>query len=223
MPPGPRVSDALRRRLIQAFADTSLEADAVSVARARAARVAPAELVKRLPETTREAAVLLPVLDQPELPVVFTRRTDDLPTHAGQVSFPGGRLEAGDADAEAAALRETEEEIGVPATAVRVLGYLPPYLTVTGYSVTPVVGLVTPGFVYRPQAAEVAEIFEVPLAYLLNRANYRVEYREMHGARIGYHVVEYENHRIWGATAGMLAAFRRRLEAAIRDTGKQDS
>lgn len=207
------MSEALRRRLISAFADTVLEADAVAVARRRAVKAAPADLVKHLPETTREAAVLLPVLDQPELNVIFTRRTDDLPTHAGQVSFPGGRLEAGDPDAEAAALRETEEEIGVPPAAVRVLGYLPPYLTVTGYSVTPVVGLVTPGFVYRPQAAEVAEIFEVPLAYLLDRANYQVEYRDMHGTRVGYHVVNYAGHRIWGATAGMLAAFRRRLES----------
>lgn len=216
MPPGPRVSDALRRRLISAFAETALEADAATVARRRAVQVAPAGLLKHLPDTTREAAVLLPVLDQPDLSLIFTRRTDDLPTHAGQVSFPGGRLESQDLDAEAAALRETEEEIGIPPAAVRVLGYLPPYLTVTGYSVTPVVGLVTPGFVYRPQATEVAEIFEVPLAYLLDRGNYAVEHREMHGTRVGYHVVNYDGHRIWGATAGMLAAFRRRLDAAIR-------
>jgi 8-oxo-dGTP pyrophosphatase MutT (NUDIX family) len=158
-----------------------------------------------LPEKMRRAAVLVPVIDRPmALSVLFTRRTDHLHAHAGQISFPGGGAEQGDASPEATALRETREEIGLDSSRVEILGRLPEYRTVTGYQVVPVVGIVRPPMELKPDAFEVAEVFEVPLAFLLDPANHRRESMKREGRIRQYYSVPYGHYYIWGATAGML-------------------
>jgi 8-oxo-dGTP pyrophosphatase MutT (NUDIX family) len=158
------------------------------------------------------AAVLIPVIAHPPgLTVLFTQRTTHLRSHSGQVSFPGGRAEPGDASAEFTALRETEEEIGLRPSAVEVLGRLPDYRTRTGYRVTPVVGLLTPPVAFTPDPNEVAEIFEVPLAFLLDERNRQRRTREFQGQQVGYYVFEYGEKVIWGATAGMLVNLHKML------------
>lgn len=150
------------------------------------------------------AAVLVPIIRRPALSVLLTRRTDHLHDHAGQISFPGGRIDAGDADARAAALRETEEEVGLPRGQVEVVGRLDTYVTRTGFEVTPLVGLVTPPFPVAPDSFEVAEVFEVPLAFLLDPENRQVESRRYQGKLRHFYVFPYGDYYIWGATAGML-------------------
>ncbi len=151
------------------------------------------------------AAVLVPIIDRPEgFSVLFTRRCDTLRKHAGQVSFPGGRCEPEDRDAIACALRETEEEIGLNRRYVQVFGRLAPYVTVTGFEVTPVVGFVVPGFALHPDAREVAEIFEVPLDFLLDPGNHQRHSGSLNGTERHWYAIPYGEHNIWGATAGML-------------------
>jgi 8-oxo-dGTP pyrophosphatase MutT (NUDIX family) len=158
------------------------------------------------------ASVLVPIVaHQAQLTVLFTRRTPHLRRHSGQVSFPGGRAEPGDATPEHTALRETHEEIGVPPERVEVLARMPEYLTRTGYRVTPVIGLITPPLELAPDAREVDEVFEVPLDFLLDPANALRRSREIEGRSVGYYVFEYENRVIWGATAGMLVNLHRML------------
>lgn len=158
-----------------------------------------------LPSKMREAGVLVPVIERPEgLRVLFTRRTDHLHAHAGQISFPGGGAEEGDDSPEATALRETTEEIGLAPERVELLGRLPEYRTVTGYRVLPVVGLVKPPFELRPDDFEVAEVFEVPLAFLLDPRNHRRETMKRDGRTRHYFAMPYRHYYIWGATAGML-------------------
>jgi 8-oxo-dGTP pyrophosphatase MutT (NUDIX family) len=151
------------------------------------------------------AAVLIPVVAHAEgLTVLFTQRTTHLKSHSGQVSFPGGRAEPGDASAEFTALREAEEEIGLAAERVEILARLPDYHTRTGFRVTPVIGLVQPPLELAPDPREVEEIFEVPLDFLLEPANQQRRTREFQGQSVGFYVFEYQNRTIWGATAGML-------------------
>jgi 8-oxo-dGTP pyrophosphatase MutT (NUDIX family) len=169
---------------------------------------------------TTQAAVLVPLVQRASgLQVLLTQRTAHLRDHAGQISFPGGRAEPGDADAVATALRETEEEVGLARRHIEVIGALPVYRTVTNFDVTPVVALVNPPFEIRPDSFEVAEVFEVPLAFLMTPAHHR------------RHLFEHEGHRreflsmpwprpdgqgeyfIWGATAAMLRNFYRLLAA----------
>jgi 8-oxo-dGTP pyrophosphatase MutT (NUDIX family) len=158
------------------------------------------------------AAVLIPVIVHAQgLTVLFTQRTTHLRSHSGQVSFPGGRAEPGDPTAEFTALREAEEEIGLSPSAVEVLGKLPDYRTRTGYRVTPVIGLLTPPVAFRPDPNEVAEIFEVPLAFLLDERNRQRRTREFQGQQVGYYVFEYGEKVIWGATAGMLVNLHKML------------
>jgi 8-oxo-dGTP pyrophosphatase MutT (NUDIX family) len=153
----------------------------------------------------RPAAVLVPVVKRDkELTVLFTRRTAHLHDHAGQISFPGGRAEPGDAGAAQTAMRETREEIGLAADRVEVLGELAQYVTVTGYRVTPVVGLVTPPLGLKPDEFEVAEVFEAPLAFLLDTANHLHNSVAWEGRERRYYAIPYRNYYIWGATAGML-------------------
>src|SRR6266849_1529692 len=150
----------------------------------------------------RPAAVLVPVVRRESgLTVLFTRRTAHLNDHAGQISFPGGRSEPGDACAAETALREAAEEIGLQAARVEVLGELHPYVTVTGYRVTPVVGLVTPPLDLRP------DVFEVPLAFLLDPANHQRHRVLTEGRERYYYAMPYRQYYIWGATAGMLMNF----------------
>jgi len=152
-----------------------------------------------------EAAVLIPIVLRPEgLTVLLTRRTEHLSNHPGQISFPGGRTEADDADAEQAALRESSEEIGLAPERVRLLGRLDDYITRTGFVVTPVVGLVTPPFNLELDAFEVDEAFEVPLAFLLDPQNHQRHSRMLYGKERFFYAMPYGDHFIWGATAGML-------------------
>lgn len=151
------------------------------------------------------AAVLIPLIAHPqELTVLFTQRTTHLKSHSGQVSFPGGRVEAEDANAEFTALRETQEEIGLAAARVEIIGRLPDYRTRTGYRISPVVGLVTPPLELKPDPREVEAIFEVPLEFLLDPRNRQRRTREFQGQTVGFYVFEHGGRTIWGATAGML-------------------
>jgi 8-oxo-dGTP pyrophosphatase MutT (NUDIX family) len=168
------------------------------------------------------ASVLIPLVARDEVTVLLTQRTDHLTDHPGQISFPGGRVEDGDADATATALREAEEEIGLERFRIDVLGSLPTYTTGTGFIVTPVVGLVRPGFVLRPDANEVAEVFEVPLAFLMDPSNHQRHAVEFGGARREFLSIPWQGtnalgqarrYFIWGATAAMLRNFYRFLSA----------
>jgi 8-oxo-dGTP pyrophosphatase MutT (NUDIX family) len=153
------------------------------------------------------AAVLIPLVQREHgLSMLLTLRTAHLTDHAGQISFPGGRTEAEDASPIETALRETEEEIGLDRRHVEIIGSLPDYVTGTGYRVTPVVGLVAPPFELTPDPHEVAEIFEVPLAFLMNGANHqRLSFEMPNGkGKRSFYAMPYERFFIWGATAGML-------------------
>jgi 8-oxo-dGTP pyrophosphatase MutT (NUDIX family) len=151
------------------------------------------------------AAVLVPLIERPEgMTVLLTKRTDHLHDHAGQVSFPGGKVDPADADAAAAALREAEEEVGLPRHKVDLVGQLDIYVTRTGFEVTPWVGLVMPPFDLKLDAFEVAEVFEVPLAFFLDPANRRRESRVWQGQERFFYVYPWPGYYIWGATAGML-------------------
>jgi 8-oxo-dGTP pyrophosphatase MutT (NUDIX family) len=151
------------------------------------------------------AAVLVPLVERPEgLTVLLTRRTDHLQDHAGQISFPGGRVEPGDADALATALREAEEEIGLARALVTPIGRLDTYVTRTGFEVTPVVGLVAPPPSLVPDPFEVAEVFEVPLAFILDPVSRERHSRIYAGKTRYFYVFPWRDYYIWGATAGML-------------------
>lgn len=155
----------------------------------------------------RLAAVLIPLLMREQgLSVLLTERAADLQQHAGQISFPGGRVEPDDGSAVATALRESEEEIGLPHNRVEVLGELPEYRTGTGYQVTPVVGLIQPGFELRTDPGEVASVFEVPLDFLMNSANHQRRLWQTPDGSVQrlFYAMPYQQHFIWGATAGML-------------------
>ncbi len=159
------------------------------------------------------AAVLVPLVLRPDGPqVLFTRRNDSLRTHAGQVSFPGGRVESADRNAVAAALRETAEETGIALESMRPLGYLDCFETISGYCVTPVVGCLTPDYRLAPDPGEVAEVFEVPLGFLLDSANLHRERIDWRGRGREVFAYNYAGRRIWGATAAMLVNLLRRLE-----------
>jgi len=153
----------------------------------------------------RAAAVLVPLVDRAEgLTVLLTQRTAHLTAHAGQIAFPGGRMEPDDPDAVATALRETEEEVGLPREHVTVVGRLDNYVTGTGFEITPIVGIVTPPFPIVIDPYEVAEAFEVPLSFVLDRRNHHQVERDSAGRRRVFYVLPYEGRNIWGATAGML-------------------
>lgn len=155
--------------------------------------------------TPTDAAVLVPLVERADgLHLLLTRRTAHLTDHAGQISFPGGRAESFDAAPVDTALRETEEEIGLARTHIEVIGTLPEYFTVTGYRVTPVVGLITPPFELRPDANEVAEVFEVPLHFLMNGGNHQRRSFQLDSSRRSFYAMPYQGYFIWGATAGML-------------------
>ena len=161
----------------------------------------------------RDAAVLVPVIDRAGgATVLLTQRTDHLSSHAGQVAFPGGRVDDGDDGPVATALRETWEEIGLDRSYIEVIGALDTYETGTGFSITPIVGLVTPGFTLRLEPEEVALAFEVPLDFFLDPANHQRESREWRGAMRHYYVMPYDGHHIWGATAGMLVNLYNKLK-----------
>jgi 8-oxo-dGTP pyrophosphatase MutT (NUDIX family) len=162
----------------------------------------------------RAAAVLVPLVARDGgATVLLTQRREHLSTHAGQIAFPGGRIDASDADATAAALREAQEETGLDPSFVEPLGFLDGYLTVTSYHVTPVVAWVRPGFHLSPQEDEVARVFEVPLDFLMTASNHETHSRDWHGQKRLYYAMPYGDNYIWGATAGMIRNLYNRLYA----------
>lgn len=157
------------------------------------------------------AAVLVPVVARPAPTVILTLRPDSMRKHAGQISFPGGRLDPEDDGPVAAALREAEEEIGLASHQVEIIGLGDLYRTVTGFEVTPVVGIVPPDLELRPHPGEVADLFEAPLDYLLDPANQQVRTAIWRGRERCYYEIMWEGRRIWGATAAMIVNLSRRL------------
>jgi 8-oxo-dGTP pyrophosphatase MutT (NUDIX family) len=160
------------------------------------------------------AAVLVAVVDRPAPTVILTLRPETMRKHPGQISFPGGRIDPGDDGPVAAALREAEEEIGLPRSAVEVIGLADAYRTVTGFEVTPVVGIVPPDLPLVPHPGEVAALFEAPLHYLLDPAHQHERSTIWRGRERHYYEIDYEGRRIWGATAAMIVNLSRRLELA---------
>jgi 8-oxo-dGTP pyrophosphatase MutT (NUDIX family) len=158
------------------------------------------------------AAVLVAVVDRPAPTVILTQRPETMRRHAGQISFPGGRIDPGDDGPVAAALREAEEEIALPRNRVQLVGMADVYRTVTGFEVTPVVGVVPPGLPLVPQPGEVAAMFEAPLDYLLDPRHQHVRTVQWQGRERCYYEIEWEHRRIWGATAAMIVNLSRRLE-----------
>ncbi len=185
--------------------------------RERLARPAPADAVYgddgagRREAGVTPAAVLVPIIAHAELTVLFTKRTAALRAHSGQVSFPGGRAEPGDASVEATALREAQEEIGLPSQRVEVLARLPEYFTRTRFRVTPVVGVIQPPLELVPDSREVDEVFEVPLGFILDPRNHQRGTRELNGRTAHFYFMEHNGRTIWGATAGMLVNLYRIL------------
>jgi 8-oxo-dGTP pyrophosphatase MutT (NUDIX family) len=206
-------------------ADPALLPDVITPAALRAAFLAPGPWQ---PEPVVEprvragntapvpAAVLIGLVMRAEgLTVLLTERTAHLHDHAGQVSFPGGRVEPEDDGAKATALRETEEEIGLRADYIEIIGALPEYTTGTGFRVTPVVGLVAPGFELKPDPFEVANVFEVPLAFLMDPKHHETRRATVGDVVRSFYTMPYREHFIWGATAAMLRNLYRFLAAQI--------
>ena len=171
--------------------------------------VVQARLRAGWPVPLKVAAVLVPIIDRLDAPtLLLTVRASHLRRHAGQISFPGGRLEARDADIAATAVRETEEEIGIAGAAIEPIGFLADHVVQTGYRITPVVALLAPGLTLQPNGTEVAEVFELPLAFVLTAANYRVRRRAIGEVDVDTWELSFGRYNIWGATAGILAHLR---------------
>jgi 8-oxo-dGTP pyrophosphatase MutT (NUDIX family) len=171
------------------------------------------ELQRHFPANPVPAAVLVPLVDRPEgLTVLLTQRASQLAKHAAQVSFPGGRLEESDPDVAHAALREAQEEIGLDPARVRVFGYLPDHLVISGFRVTPVLALVSPPFSIEPNPAEVAEAFEVPVSHIFDSGNHKARLRRVGDEDMLLFDITWQGHNIWGATAGMLMTLVRMVQ-----------
>lgn len=198
----------LRKRL----ADTTLPADPTRVAIPEDVDRWPDEWRRRLSKPLKAAGVLVPVIERsPHLTVLLTRRSAELKHHASQISFPGGRMEKTDHSILHTALRETWEEVGIPPDSVDVIGSLDPHPTVTGYAVTPVVGLLEPPLNLQIDEREVEVTFEVPLQFLMNPDNVQDSVRTFRGHTIPTIEFHFGGHRIWGATANMLIKLRKIL------------
>jgi 8-oxo-dGTP pyrophosphatase MutT (NUDIX family) len=194
------------------LADTVLPRDPLRIVMPEQLQRWPPALRAKLTTGLKPAGVLIPIIEHEDmLSVLLTRRSAALRYHASQVSFPGGRMEPGDADIQATALRETWEEVGIQPSDVEVAGYLEPTPTITGYAVTAIVGIVRPGIPLCIDPAEVEHAFEVPLAYLLDAANQRASERNFSGMRVPIVEFHFASQRIWGATANILLKLRERL------------
>ena len=190
-----------RRKLAPAFDGAVFEAAGDSKPAAKLAASAD----------TRPAAVLVPIVKRPEgLSVLLTLRATRLRAHSGQIAFPGGQVDPGETPREAA-LREAREEIGLEARFIEPLGWLQPYFTGTGFQVAPLVALVDPSFSLKPNKLEVDEVFETPLAFLMDPANHRLDEREWRGLKRKFYAMPHEGRYIWGATAGILRNLYERL------------
>ena len=198
-----------KSRLRDRLAGTALPADPTDVVMPPESRHWPATMREQLSAELRPAGVLVPVMQRApgDLRVLLTQRSAELRVHAGQISFPGGRMEAHDEDIAATALREAHEEVGIAAEQVSVIGYLEPMPTVTGYAVTATVGLVSRDVAVVVDRSEVEFAFEVPLAFLADPANARLVEREVYGKTIRMVEYHFEGQRIWGATAMMIGQF----------------
>jgi len=165
-------------------------------------------------KATRPAAVLVPVIDRSEPTVLLTLRTAELASHAGQVAFPGGKIDPADESPVAAALRETCEETGLPPALIEPIGYLDLYLTFSGFRILPTVARVKPDFTLTLNPREVTETFEVPLEFLMTPANHQRKTRDWNGLARDYYAIPFENRYIWGITAGILRNLYERIYAA---------
>jgi 8-oxo-dGTP pyrophosphatase MutT (NUDIX family) len=163
---------------------------------------------------TRPAAVLVPVVDRPEPGVILTMRTSELSSHAGQIAFPGGKIDKADEGPLAAALREAKEEVGLDPRLIEPLGYLDLYLTFSGFRILPVVARVDPGYALTLNASEVADAFEVPLAFLMGPENHQRHTRDWKGIQRQYYAMPYQERYIWGVTAGILRNLYERVYGA---------
>ena len=170
----------------------------------------PGDLIEGHDGEPRLAAVLIAITDRTEPGLILTLRREDMRTHAGQVAFPGGRIDEGE-DARTAALREAHEELGLDPALVRTIGEADTYHTVTGYGVTPVIGVVPPDLPLAPNPAEVADWFEAPLDFVLDPANQRQMTAEYRGRSRHYYQIDWQGRQIWGATAAMLVNLSRRI------------
>ncbi|HEY1724885.1 MAG TPA: CoA pyrophosphatase [Steroidobacteraceae bacterium] len=197
----------LRRRLAAAPDHRLEHSRPAGLARESAPTLA--RLRAQWPPTLTAAAVLLPIIDRPHHPaLLMTRRASHLRRHAGQICFPGGRMEADDADLAAAAVRETREEIGIGSAHIEPIGYLSDHVVLTGYRITPVVGLLAPDLTPVPDGTEVAEVFELPLAVALTADSYRIGRRTIREVEVDTWELVFGAYQIWGATAGILAHLR---------------
>ncbi len=189
------LADRLRAALAREDAPATLEGDDYE---------GPPEIVP--------ASVLIAITDRPEPGVILTLRQATLRRHAGQIAFPGGRIDDEDESPRHAALREAWEEIGLEPAQVELVGELPPYRTGSGYRIIPVVGVVPPDLSLTPHEAEVAAVFEVPFAFLIDTVNHVQDSRLFNGRERHFHVIEWEDRRIWGITAGLIVNLSRRLQ-----------
>ena len=196
-------NDITVAQLRERLAGTRLPEDPTDVVMPPGSDAWPASTRERLTESLTPAGVLIPLIEREQagLTLLLTQRSAELKHHAGQISFPGGRMEAGDTDIAATALRETHEEVGISQNSVAVIGYLEPMPTITGYAVTPVVGVVDPNFEIVVDTTEVEHAFEVPLGYLMERKNRQLCERDVYGRTVPMVEFHYEGQRIWGATA----------------------
>jgi 8-oxo-dGTP pyrophosphatase MutT (NUDIX family) len=206
----------LRERILRRFAGTQPQHEladwrVLGVDAERSAR-----LVRHFPKDPAPAAVLFPLVDRDEgLTVLLTQRASQLARHAAQIAFPGGRVDETDADMAGAALREAREEIGLDPARVQVFGYLPDHVVISGFRVTPVLGLVSPPFSLELNPHEVAGVFEVPLGHVLDSANHKARLRKVGDEEMLLFDIPWEGQNIWGATAGMLLTFVRMLREPL--------
>lgn len=203
-------------RLRESLAATRLPDDPTNVVMPPGSEQWPKDLREALTATLKPAGVLVPVIEhRDELTVLLTRRSAELKHHASQISFPGGRMEEHDPNIEATALRETHEEVGIAPVDVAVVGYLDPMPTVTGYAVTPVVGIMEPPLELSIDTTEVELTFEVPLEFLFDSRNAIASVRRYRGYDLPIIEFHYDGHRIWGATAHILLSLRNKLDKTI--------
>jgi 8-oxo-dGTP pyrophosphatase MutT (NUDIX family) len=204
----------LRRLIEERLKDSRPPTDSSSAVPAGFSAEVDAAVRQYFPASPAAAAVLVPIVDREDgLTVLLTQRATHLKNHAGQISFPGGRIEGADEGPLAAALRETEEEIGLSRQHVTFTGYLEPHLVLTGFWVTPVVGFVQPGFALALDRSEVDSTFEVPLLHILDVANHKARERMLGATKVRVYDIPYGEHHIWGATAGMLLSLYKLLNS----------